>query len=267
MASSAMAGNPSSWNRYSYTMGDPVNHSDPSGMNEFFDGGLDDGGGDGFDSWYEAGPIFNTGDDGSGPRACQTNPTFALAHPAACGITPVAAPVPPQQPTCSISLEERPVPDTSLHPAFHTYLDVTDSDWTNDPNGVLLEGGPSGNPSFSRLVGFDTQAPGQGLGAGTSNASNPKLPSNFQIGTTYSGGLACGAIQYLTSAIDSYNDSGKLATYNFLALPGTYNSNSFTYTLLQDLNSVAYSSILGSFSQPNQPFGWTPGWGKFVPGF
>ena len=166
MANSAKADNPSSWNRYSYTMGDPVNHNDPGGMNEFFDGGLDDGGGGGFDSWYEVGPIFDTGDDGSGPAACQTNPTFALAHPTACGITPVTAPAQqPAQPTCSISLEERPVPNSSSTPAFHTYLDVTDSDWGN--SGLLIEGGPTGNPVFSSLWGYDTAAPGQGLGAGT----------------------------------------------------------------------------------------------------
>jgi RHS repeat-associated protein len=44
---SASQKNPSSWNRYSYTMGDPVNHNDPSGMNEFYDGGWDGGGGGG----------------------------------------------------------------------------------------------------------------------------------------------------------------------------------------------------------------------------
>ena len=56
MASSANPKDPSSWNRYSYTIGDPVNHSDPSGMNEFFDGGLDDGGGGDGGGWGSPDP-------------------------------------------------------------------------------------------------------------------------------------------------------------------------------------------------------------------
>jgi hypothetical protein len=119
------------------------------------------------------------------------------------------------------------------------------------------------NPVLSSLWGYDTQAPGQGLGAGTPNASNPSLSANIQIVGTYSGALACGAIGYLLDQVDNY-DSGKLATYNFAAAAYTYNSKSFTYTLLFDLNSVAFGSILRSFGQQVPPS--APGWGKVVPG-
>ena len=68
----------------------------------------------------------------------------------------------------------------------------------------------------------------------------------------------------LLQDVNNY-DSGSLAHYSFLPyLPGTYNSNSFTFTLLHELDSLAYSSILGSFGS-SVP-GWQPGWGKLVPG-
>ncbi|MEP6756572.1 MAG: hypothetical protein ABJA67_13785, partial [Chthonomonadales bacterium] len=173
-----------------------------------------------------------------------------------------AGPEPPptaSTPTCSISLYERPVPNEKSF-ASHAYFSVTSSEWST---GLLIEGGPTGNPVSSSLFGYDTHAPGQGLGAGTASASNPALPSNKQIGTTYSGPSACDAINYLTETVNGY-DSGKLATYNFLAIPCTYNSNSFVYTLLSDLNSIAFGGVLSAFGQ--QAPGSLPGWGKKVPG-
>jgi RHS repeat-associated protein len=243
---------PGSWNRYAYVQGDPINANDPRGL--YLMNGADES-----DLW---------GYGALGDGCAEMDPSTGYFFNCGVGgpISPVTvvskpAPPPPAAPTCSISLDERPVPNVKGTPAYHTYLTVTDSDWAN--NGLLLEGGPTGNPALSSLYGFDTQAPGQGLGAGTSNASDPSLPSNKQIGSTYAGALACGAVSLLLNKIDTY-DGGSLATYNFLAIPGTYNSNSFTSTLLYDLSSPYYRGILNAFGS-SVP-GIVPGWGKLVPG-
>jgi hypothetical protein len=264
-AGSAGPQDPGSWNRYSYVAGDPVNRHDPHGL-VFV--GLSGGAGTicGDDDEYgdPACPL-----DGALQSYCSSlvmafgsapvsDPTCAAYNAI---FVPVSAPTRPAQPSCSISLDERPVPNVNGTPADHTYLTVTNSSWGN--NGLLIEGGPTGNPVLSSLWGYDTQAPGQGLGAGTANASDPSLPSNVQIGSTYSGAAACGAVQYLMNQVNRY-DSGNLAAYNFLAAPGTYNSNSFIYTLLFDLNSPAYGSVLSAFGTTVPP--WVPGWEKLVPG-
>lgn len=77
--------------------------------------------------------------------------------------------------------------------------------------------------------------------------------------------LACAAIDFLVGNVRSY-DVGPLATYNFLAIPRTYNSNSLTYTLLKDskdLSTPFFGSTLGSFGAVVP--GGVPGWGKTVP--
>ena len=260
---SAGPSDPVSWNRYAYVGGDPVNRVDSRGLcwglpqpqrrYATEDQGFDD--------------CDESGDGGDWGCGAGWMTDASLSGPCA-GLGVIATPpAKPAAPSCSISVDERPVPDSRFTPGAHAYLTVTDSDW-NTP--LLLEGGPTGNGFFSSLYGYDTQAPGQGLGAGTVNASDPSLPSNKQLGATYSGPLAGGAVGYLLSRIDSY-DSGKLATYNFLGAPGTYNSNSFAYTLLNDLNSVAFGSILRAFGQSAPGWvagqgGWLPGWGKLVPG-
>ena len=72
LASSAMAGDPGSWNRYSYSSGDPVNGNDPHGLQATICGGLqgvggDDGGGgdgtcdDGDGGYFGMDPCFQIG--------------------------------------------------------------------------------------------------------------------------------------------------------------------------------------------------------------
>ena len=62
----------------------------------------------------------------------------------------------------------------------------------------------------------------------------------------------------LKSKVSNYNGGENLAKYDFSAIGG-YNSNSFTYTLLND---VGLSGLLGSFGS----VGFAPGWGSLVPG-
>ena len=62
-------------------------------------------------------------------------------------------------------------------------------------------------------------------------------------------------VSEMLGAAQSYN-YGPMVTYNFLAILG-WNSNSFTFTLLQD------TGLLDWFENPP---GWNPGWGKPVSG-
>jgi hypothetical protein len=165
------------------------------------------------------------------------------------GPSPQNPPPAPAQPTCGIELFARPVPNSET-PAYHTYLLVTDSAWGN--NGYLIEGGPTGSPVLSDLIGYDNSAPGQGLAG-----SNPSQPGNIFLGADNAQN-ACSLIQQIIAAVDTY-DVGPLATYNFLAPPGTYNSNSFTSTLDNQFGLWPY------FNSPSSMNLWAPGWGKLVP--
>ena len=260
-ASSTQGSDPGSYNRYAYVNGDPVNGRDPHGTcNEMSDDLICGGG---FDGGYDS--------DGCGlmDYACialsQTPGTrqYCIAQGLAFGPGGVCvdpdggggggSSAPPPQPTCSISLFERAVPtnSTGVSIGWHTYLLVQDSAWGN--NGYLVEGGPSGSPVLSSLIGYDTQAPGQGL-----TGSDPSQTNNIFLGSDASSN-ACSTVQSILGAVDGY-DRGPLATYSFLAFrrSNTFNSNSFTSTLVNQFGLDTY------FNFP--PFFWTPGWGKTVPG-
>ena len=170
---------------------------------------------------------------------------------------PVLPPKPKSKPApkCSIELWRRPVPLTK-GPANHTYIYVQDSDWAlTDPQGLMLEGGPS-NGFASWLIGVNNP-PGQGLGKGKPTASDPSLPSNHEIGPAYTGPNACLDIAEMLAAMAVYDSSGHLAPYSAFAGVLGYNSNSFTHTLLNDVG------LVGFFGNPT---GWTPGWSQLVPG-
>ena len=61
---SVALGSPGSWNRFSYTWGDPVNGNDPTGLILDEEDGGDDGGGD------DGGGDDGSGDDGGGSNTC-----------------------------------------------------------------------------------------------------------------------------------------------------------------------------------------------------
>ena len=266
-AASAKPNDPGSSNKYAYAGGDPVNRTDRTGQDwEDPWGGLDgDWGGfdpfgflgreaqdDAWSVWYGI-AIY---DQSIGN--CSLGKKFfedLLGGGTGDFCDQAADDQPPPSPDCGISLWERWVP-TKDAGAFHTYLYVTNTAWGNQ--GELIEGGPTTNFIFSRLIGYDTNGPGQGLGKGTSTPSNPFDSSNVKLGPTYTGPDACDKISQLESKVDKY-DAGPLRRYNFLAVPGTYNSNSFTYTLLRG------TGLLGYFHYNPLPL-TTPGWGKSVPG-
>ena len=153
-------------------------------------------------------------------------------------------------PDCSISLYSRPVPFWPS-PGKHTYILFEDSafETTNDPSrGWILEGGPN-PPGFlgaltGTLIGY------AGPIGQTLKGSNPALPSNREVGTTWTNTSAWAVGISLIGDIDGYND-GPGVPYTFLGSIG-YNSNSFTFTLLEEAGLVGYFG--------NPPF-WTPGLG------
>ena len=68
---------PTSWNRYAYTNGDPVNHSDPRGLWSTGDG---PGGGEGGCYEDDDGNIVCVGDDGGGGGGCPVGEHFVAAE-------------------------------------------------------------------------------------------------------------------------------------------------------------------------------------------
>jgi hypothetical protein len=119
---------------------------------------------------------------------------------------------------------------------------------------LILQAGPSNNFPVGGTLTSQIAIPGTGYGSNKNNASNPA--TNREIGSPYTGANACLDIVDLLEAIANYNDS-KQVPYMAVPIPSiSYNSNSFTSTLLNDVGL--------SFGSP----GVAPGWGPLysVPG-
>ena len=241
---------PASWNRYSYVVGDPVNHSDRRGL----------------DCTDPEDPCYCDPDNGCYDPcrpiadAAVGDPSWRLLPKAndSCGDPgPPVGPTPPSPPpTCTVSLFERGVP-SPLSPGIHTYLEVTDPATGLDD---VLESGPSNHPrnpfgNWGQNLGYiEPVSSGQFLG-GTNPATNQKLAVD-------AGASVCDQVNALLGDIKSYDQN----PVNYKPVPksgsGYYNSNSFTFTLLFDIGLVG-SSGSGVFPSPSA---WAPGWGLFVPG-
>jgi RHS repeat-associated protein len=250
---------PGSMNRYTYSEGDPVNGYDPTGLCDASgyaeicdngycppqfqycgygppgtDYGINDPsqGNCGTTSGFVDGDTGETVDDGSG---CVTPPN----------VTP-----PPPPSDCSISLYEREA-GFKGSPGDHTYLLINDP---NDPfvaaQGNILEGGPQFPgwkiwANYGSLIGLD-----QPVGVGNLPGTNPS--TNVFLGSD-AGSFACAVIPELMSLVQAY-DFGPKVTYHPL---GWFNSNSFTYTLLNDIGLSTFFAL---------PINWVPGWGQTVQG-
>ncbi len=120
----------------------------------------------------------------------------------------------------------------------------------------MIEGGPDNGT----LEGFRS-LPGRGLGSGTGHASDPNASNNHEIGAPYREANACSDITTILTAVSHYNNGPRV---NYYAL-GTYNSNSFTFTLLSDAN-LFFGVLPTHFNplHPKSPF--YPGWSELVPG-
>ena len=143
-------------------------------------------------------------------------------------------------------------------PANHTYIQIIDPALAID---LVLQGGPSNrhnpithpNAPWGVLVGYmDPVIPGQTVGTlrGTNPATNEKL-------LTDTGADACSDVLQLRDDVKQY-DSGPSVKYASLSNgTTTFNSNSFTFTLLNQIHLSTLASLV---------IGWSPGWGQLVPG-
>jgi len=251
VGSAAGPKDPGGWNRYSYVHGDPVNANDPSGnvaimQTDCSSGYCDETG------YIYCGTNEFTGEPYDWNPAC-LNYGFAPPpeDPPNSGSGDSGSPAP----QCSISLYER---SAGGSPGNHTYLDVSgmvNGQYVND----VLEGNPvnKSHPPFRNpfskgwppLKGYIEPVAGGVFNGSTNPATNTLVETD-------TGADICGDISILLSAINSYN-SGTLVPYMPIPRKGFYNSNSFTYTLLDD---VGLQNVFLS------PPGWNPGWGKLVPG-
>ena len=244
-------GNPGSWNKYAYTSGDPINNIDPGGN---------------YDCTVGVGDYAETTDCEdvtvyAGPANPQcmlllqaasgspANPVAQEQYETYCtqvgGPSPTPAPAPQPTPQCSISLYERGAGSKNA-PWKHTYIVVDDSQLTSGPE--IIQAGPSNNfPAFGTLMA-QVVPPGVGFGSNKNNASDPAAPGNQEIGSPYTGVYACSDILAMLYDVSLYQSRPQVP---YLAVPipftGTYNSNSFTYTLLDDVGL--------SFGWPGLPLG------------
>ena len=180
-------------------------------------------------------------------------------------IIPVAAPAPPTL-TWSVSLYERPVyvaenlggriGTVNVFVGEYTYVDATAQLSTGAYVNLLCQGGPSlpngsGNLIGSCASGYNTTV--------TVGPSGPGLPGNSQVGGTYSCG-SCGVVVQLLASVDAYQQSGNFASYSPTA-NGGYNSNSYAFTLLEDIGLAGYTPAGGIWSWFGTPW-LAPGWGE-----
>jgi RHS repeat-associated protein len=272
--SSGRKNDPGSWNRYAYVGGDPVNRSDPRGTDWCDDVG------NCYQGSYPGAPpqcggIYQTAafafnDDYD--YSLLENPTFA-AQAAAMGcygasVIPVAAPATPSL-TFSVSLYERPVyinrtipgiGNVTIYVGEHTYIDATAQLSTGAYVNFLCQGGPSGPNGTGNLVGSCQSGYNTMVSA---PPSGPGLSANIQVGGTYSC-TNCGVVTQLLASVDLYSQSGNLAAYSG-TMNGGYNSNSYAFTLLEDIGLAGLTSSGSAWSWFGTPW-LAPGWGVTVPG-
>ncbi len=226
---------PQSWNRYAYVGADPVNRNDPTGQD-----------------WCDDEDLFCLAtDSGGGPFGNLSAYFSSLAAQIAAEILAEKAALADtlSQADCTIEVFSRPTPSggPGKGKGNHTYIYIFGT--LLPPSGEMIEGGPIDG----KLTG-QINPPGQGLAAGKWNASDPDNSTNHEIGSALDD-PGCVMSLELLNAVNNYNSGPKVA-YTFLS-GFSYNSNAFTYTLLEDIGEATY------FGHPS---GFTPGWDQTVPG-
>jgi RHS repeat-associated protein len=233
---------PKSWNRYSYTRGDPVNRYDPAGLDDCDP-----------DDPCEPPPP---------PDPCAPTPEGRLAPGASsspCDPQPVRPP--DQLPQgCEIELWQRPA-GFSGDPGKHTYILFDDPNLPAAQQIQIIQG----DPNQSRLLTGFVTPPGGGPGSGTSHASDPLAKNNKEIGRPYLGANVCELITEMLNAVKTYNNGARVP-YKFNPNGTTnWNSNSFTFTLLAWVGIDGYFGVSNPVTVQGIPLPY-PGWGMTVPG-
>jgi RHS repeat-associated protein len=270
--SAGIPSDPSGWNMYSYSHGDPVNRIDPGGTDDCFpDDPLS------CDSLGYCPPEFQFCSDGSsylgmagcgGMQADDFNPsaaavclsTASAAQNIAAEAAAEAAALAAEQaamPSCEIGLFYRKAFNKHL-PWNHTYLadscggapatvvtiQADPGPVPKVPNAPTAPAGYLGPPWLVGVIGPAGTGPGN---------SNPSAPGNFQVGSWEP--VSYQTLLNIGSVVLNY-DYNSVQPYTLFPYGNTtYNSNSFVNTLNQQFG-------LG-FAMPST--GRTPGWNNLVP--
>jgi RHS repeat-associated protein len=265
---SADVTDPGTWNLYRYVGGDPVNRIDPTGR-DFCDP---------FEDGYGLVPCESS-DGGTigGGAGCFTANSFGEVVSIDCN-TLLLLNWAMYGTAAGRAAGSTSVPNVFDYAVYeeccayrrianHTYLDVTEVSASGQTlfNDVL-EGGPQyphnflAHPktSWGNLVGFVEPVPPPGTSIPPNRyflgATNPN--TNSAIGTDSGGDAVCAAISTLINAIGDYNSTGGVP-YSLVPRGTSRNSNSFTFTLLNDIGlSSTFSPYVFN----------SPGWGLLVPG-
>jgi RHS repeat-associated protein len=245
---SGSTGNPISLNLYSYTLGDPVNRSDPNGLDSSSPPQPDP------ENWQSAPPPDDF-EGWGGPVVVTQNCGYVqisiyIPVPESCWGAPivtVATTSPPPQ--CDVELNTRPV-YASAGIGTHSYLEV----WGSTGGEDTLEGGPTNG--------------------GLLNTFTPGVLKSFDTpdGFAYTDDLPAdqGTINPIscTQADALIADDRKFSTtltYSFAGLFGP-NSNSFLHWLITTggLSSLYPSAPFGAFgwNNPVQPVSRPPRVGR-----
>jgi RHS repeat-associated protein len=239
--------NPGSWNHYAYAGGDPVNRVDPTGQ-----------------LWAEVCGGF--GDEGEGSAEPCGEPVDPLCGnlldgvpEPGCSYTIPEKPVVQPQPTCEINVFTRGITGTAGI-AQHTYLEITETG-ASDPSGDfdnIIEGVPTNphNAVKQPKTGWGTLNVVTEATAGAPYVGNTNPATNHELGSITGAGT-CLEVLTLEGAVASYNIAPQVQYALFPNGKTTFNSNSTTYTLLNDIGAAAtFGAVIG----------WSPGWGATVPG-
>jgi RHS repeat-associated protein len=170
----------------------------------------------------------------------------------------------PTEDQCTVSLYDRPA-GIDGNPGLHTYTYVDDPFLTNlgyFSEREVIEGGPENGLLTGRVSPGTVASPASPLG-GPGTTSDPSASNNGRLGS-YNGFGSCRDVETILRNEGRYNAGGKVPYYYLPSGPppagtGTYNSNSFTFTLLSD---VLLQGLLGR----NVGGVYFPGWGFLVPG-
>jgi RHS repeat-associated protein len=215
-------GNPTSWNRYSYANGDPVNFYDPKGR-------------------FVCNPEDPNCDPGRDPLEDVT-----------CGSSGSPPPLPPEPPhltylSCTISLEDRPVDVNGrgilsvLKYANHDDLDVSitqsSSDGSSYSYSEVIEGlAEFQNPQRPPILWGNLTSNIFPVGADGSVLGDPKdHPATDQVVGKVTGGFSV-----CTKGAQLEVRAANFGTYKYNPIPGLFpyngtNSNFYAWTLLSSV--------------------------------